>query len=71
MNEIVGLEVDVDEYSDQIIKRKKVELKIRIINRIDVNSLDETSHEAELVDFSRTTYKAITTRIYQCVLFCC
>lgn len=55
----VGLEVEVDEYSNQNTERKNVDLNIPIINRIDVNSLDGTPHDAEHVDFPELPIKSL------------
>lgn len=56
---VVGLEVEIDEYSNQITERKNVDLNIPIINRIDVNSLDDTPHDAEHLDYPELPIKSL------------
>ncbi len=55
----VSLEVELDEYSDRSSLRNQVKINIPIIDRIDVNSLDDTSHDVKHLDFPELPIKSL------------
>ena len=60
-DENVHLEVELDEYANQTILRNQVQLSVPIINRININSVDETpSHVKAHTDYPELPIQSLT-----------